>query len=316
MLNKKIGLIALFAGFATSEMMAGTLTNYASGDVLLCFHKGTKDMVVDIGPVTTLTSASPNQRITISHYTTTQLNQLGDYNGLNWSAFTWLSDDTLFVTNPRNTVELQTSPWLANSAGNQQLIDGRMAKVPVGSASFTSHSPNVNNSATVVIESSTTSGNANYTSGTSYTTALLGSYGGFFNGLFQGNPEIATAGDFTDFGPVVRSDFYSLTPTSGYAEGTWLGYFEFATNGVMNYVAYPIATPVIQSITRSNITSTIQYTTGQYGTYTLRGINTLTSGVAMSNWPAITTLVSGDNSVHTTTDTTAGSVKFYGITAQ
>jgi hypothetical protein len=316
MLNKKTRLIALFAGFAASEIMAGTLTNYTSGDVLLCFHKGTKDMVVDIGSVTALTSLSPNQRITISQYTTTQLNQLGDYNGLNWSAFTWLSDHTLFVTSPRSSLDVQTSPWLANSVGNQQLVDGRMANVPVGSASFRSHSPNGNNSSMAVIESSTTSGNANYTSGTSYTTALLGAYGGFFNGLFQGNPEIATAGDFTDVGPVVRSDFYSMAPTDGYAEGTWLGYFEFATNGVMTYVAYPSTPPVIQSISRTNIASTLKYTTGLYGTYTLRGTNTLTSGAAMINWPAISTLTSGDNSVHTVTDTTGDAIKFYTITAQ
>ena len=81
---------------------------------------------------------------------------------------------------------------------------------------------------------------------------------------------------------MVRSDFYQLTPTSGYALGTWLGYFELSTNGAMTYVAYPSTTPVITSITRSGTTTTINYTTGLYGTYTLRGTNSLTSGTAMS----------------------------------
>jgi len=40
MLNKKTGLIALLAGFAAGEILAGTLTNYATGDVLLCFRNG------------------------------------------------------------------------------------------------------------------------------------------------------------------------------------------------------------------------------------------------------------------------------------
>jgi hypothetical protein len=42
-----------------------------------------------------------------------------------------------------------------------------------------------------------------------------------------------------------------------------------------------------------------QYTTGLYGTYTLRATNSLTSGTAMANWPAIATLSSGDTATHT-----------------
>jgi hypothetical protein len=107
-----------------------------------------------------------------------------------------------------------------------------------------------------------------------------------------------------------------MTPTSGYALGTWLGYFEFNTNGVMTYVAYPSTTPVISSISRSGNTSTINYKTGLYGTYILRGTNSLTSGTAMASWPAIVTLSSGDNATHTITDTTTDDIRFYTITAQ
>ena len=35
-----------------------------------------------------------------------------------------------------------------------------------------------------------------------------------------------------------------------------------------------------------------------------------------TNWPAITTVTSGDNNLHTVTDTDAADVKFYSITAQ
>jgi len=37
---------------------------------------------------------------------------------------------------------------------------------------------------------------------------------------------------------------------------------------------------------------------------------------AQTNWPAITTLVTGDTSVHTVTDTTSDPIKFYTITAE
>ena len=74
--------------------------------------------------------------------------------------------------------------------------------------------------------------------------------------------------------------------------------------------------PVLASITRSGSLNTIKYTTGLYGTYTLRGTNSLTSGTAMANWPAIATLTSGDTATHTITDTTTDNVRFYTITAQ
>ena len=118
----------------------------------------------------------------------------------------------------------------------------------------------------------------------------------FNNGTFSGNPENSTPGDFSTSGTVVRSDFYQMTPTASLGKfGTFLGYFEFAPDGTMTYVAYPSTVPVISSISRSGAVSTINYTTGLYGTYTLRGTNTLSSGVSATNWPAITTLTSGDH---------------------
>jgi hypothetical protein len=316
MLNKKIGLIALLAGFAAGEIMAGTLTSYATGDVLLCFRKGGLDMVVDIGPVSTLTSASPNQRITISQYNSTQLAELGTRNSLGWSAFTWLGNDTLYVTSPRSSLNQQTAPWLSKTAGSQDNVVQRMATIPVGSVAYNTANPNPNNTANVVIEESASAGNLNYPSGNSYSTALLGSYNGNFDGNFQGNPEKTTANNFQTAGKVVRSDFYSMVPNDGYAQGTWLGYFELNTNGVMTYVAYPSSVPVIQSVARTNTTSTITYTAGLYGTYTLRGTSNLASAGNPTNWPAITTVTSGDNNSHTVTDTDAAAVKFYSITAQ
>jgi hypothetical protein len=107
-----------------------------------------------------------------------------------------------------------------------------------------------------------------------------------------------------------------MTPASGYSLGTFLGYFEFAPDGTLTYVAYPSAVPVINSISRSNNVSTINYTTGLYGTYTLRGTNTLNSGVAATNWPAISTLTSGATTSGAYMDTDASPNKFYIITAQ
>jgi hypothetical protein len=316
MLNKKVGLIALLTSVAASGVWAGTLTNYAVGDVLVCFRKGGNDMVVDAGPFSALTNAAANQRIPITQYTGTQLAAVGT-NGVSWSAFTWLSDNTLFVTRARTSLNVQTTPWTAQRSSVQAGTVARMVTIPPGALDqLTLHIYPVS-TPTAVVEQDNSADNANYPDGTSYGDALNGAFGGNFDGAFAGNPENTTLNNFTTSGQVIRSDFYQLTPTTAYGQqGKWLGYFELSTNGTTTYVAYPSTTPVIASMTRSGNLTTITYTTGLYGTYTLRGINNLTSGTAMASWPAIATLTSGDTATHTITDTTTDNVRFYTITAQ
>jgi len=317
MLNKKTGLIALLAGFAASEIMAGTITNYAVGDVLVCFRQGGNDMVVDAGPITALIGATPNQRISITQYAGTQLAAVGT-NSVSWSAFTWLSDNTLFVTRPRLSTapNIQTAPWPDETSPAQSAIAARMATIPPGARDELTLLVYPVSTPTAVVEEDNSDGNPNYTDGVSYHVALAGSYGSDFNGYFEGNPENTTLGNFTTSGSAVRSDFYQLTPTSGHASGTYLGYFELSTNGGLTYVAYPSTTPVITSISRSGTSTTITYTAGRYGTYTLRGSNTLNPGTTLTSWPAISTLTSGDTATHNTTFTDTDDIKFYTITAQ
>ena len=305
--------MALLAGFAASEIMAGTLASYSVGDVLVCFRNGgANDLVVDAGPITTFTGASPNQRIPITQYSSGQLNAaFGEADGLDWSAFTWLSDNTLFVTEARASLDTQTDPFQSFNSAVQHNTALRMATIPTGALSKTAF--NGLNNSTAVIEPDSIS---TYQTGSSYANSLLGAAGGQFNNTFTGDPENATAGDFTTSGVVVRSDLYQMTPTSGFAHGTFLGYFEFAPDGTMTYVAYPTVVPVINSITRSGNLTTIDYNTGTYGTYTLRGINTLNSSASPTNWPVVSVLSSGDTSDHIVIDTDSSPNKFYIITAQ
>ena len=314
MINKKIGLIALLASVAAGDIMANDLTSYAVGDVLICFRKGGNDMVVDAGPISTFTSLSANQRYTISSYTGTQLADVGT-NGMSWSAFTWTANDTLYVTRPRSSLNLQSRPWLASTASSQSGVVARMNSIPLGALDELNLMVYPESTATAVIEEDSSAGNPNYTTGVSYHDALNGSYGGNFAGNFAGNPENTTLSTFTKGGTSVRSDFYQITPSFSYSVGTLLGYFELATNGVMTYVAYPSTVPAITSFTRTGTTSTIPYTTGVYGTYTLRGTNSLTSGTPQTSWPIIATLSSGTGN-YTVTDTNTNAVQFYTITAQ
>jgi hypothetical protein len=316
MINKQLGLMALLAGCAVGNIVAGDFNDYAVGDVLVCFRNGgANDLLVDAGPVSTLVNASPNQVISIGQYTTAQIDAaFGSANGVDWSAFTWLGDNTLFATQARASLNIQSTPFQRKSATSQAIVVGRMNAAQSGATNHIAYSGL--NTATAVIEPDSSSG---YSLGAlSYKDSLLGAYGGRFNGTFSGNPENVTPGDFTTSGTALRSDFYQMTPVSGFGLGTYLGYFEMATDGTLTYVAYPSTiptVPAIQSISRSGAVSTITYTTGLSGTYTLRGNTALNSGVAMTNWPAIATLPNAAT-VQTYQDTDSSDIKFYIITAQ
>jgi hypothetical protein len=318
MINKKLGLMALLAGCAVGKIMAGDFNSYANEDVLLCFRNGgTYNLVVDAGPISTFTNASPNTRIPITQFSAAQLaTAFGGVDGLDWSAFTWDNNSsTLFVTRARTSVNLQSTPWPANNTGLQSGVAQNMSTIP-GGANYIYNNVSINPStAASVIEPQPSSG---YIAGIgqSYFDALFGGLSlPDFGGTFPGDPEISTPSDFDSSGTVVRSDLYRIPPGSGTHNVTYLGYLEFAPDGSMTFVL-PIAVPVIKSISRSGNISTLDYTAGLYGTYTLRGTNTLDSGTAPTNWPAITTLTSGDTSVRTYLDTDSGNNKFYIITAQ
>jgi len=323
MFNKKAGLITLLASFAAGELFAGTLTSYAVGDVLICFRKSgaANDLVVDAGPISTFTNAAPNQRIAITQYTGNQLALVGT-NSVVWSAFTWLDDSvspvsaqwTLFASKGRSSLNTQTTSWAQRPQASQALVGGDMGSVVSGAVVCISY--NSLNTASAVIEPDDASNsNPNYTSGQSYVGTMGANYD--FNGDFVGNPEKTAPANFTTAGAVIRSDFYQIPPTGG-GSVKFLGYFELNTNGAMTYVAYPSGTPavpVIKSFTRTNNASYVSFTTGTFGTYTLRGTNSTGFMTARTNWPAIAS-ITGNGLTNTLQDTTSVSNKFYVITAQ
>ncbi len=279
-------------------------------------------MVVDAGPVTQFTGASVNQVIPISQFNGNQLAVIGT-NGTSWSAFTWLPDNTLFVTRPRVSPNAPTSPWQAKGSSSQHSTALRMGTIPPGAVDSFNRSVYPATTSTAVLEEDVSDGNANYVTGVSYHQALAGASGGQFNGTFVGNPENTTTNDisdptqaFTGAGQVQRSDFYKVTPSNGFAFGTLLGYFELNTNGAMNYVAFPLTIPTIISIGRTNTTTTITYTTGPTGTYTLRGNTSANSGTPLISWTSMAPLTSGDVASHTVSFTDTNNFEIYTITGQ
>lgn len=313
MLNKKIGLIALLTSVAASGVMAqGSITSYAVGDVLVCFRGGAgSDMVVDAGSISTFTNATHNQRITITQYTGTQLAQVGT-NSVSWSAFTWLGDNTLFMTRARTSLNLQSTPWV-DSGSSQAGVVNQMVTIPPGALEEYNEGVYPVSSSTAVVEENDSNDNPNYPDGQSYFRALTGAYGSDWDGKFQGNPEGTTSSTFVRSSTVVRSDFYQLPPSSS-GQGIWLGYFEFNTNGVMTFVAKPTTQPVLNTFSRSGNIATINYKTGLYGSYYLLGTNNMSA--PLSTWPVLQTLNTGDTLGHSIQDTETTNNLFYIIQGQ
>jgi hypothetical protein len=319
--NKKtvVGVVASI-NCVVACLAADFNTTSTPGEVLIGFRKsgGANNLVVDAGSLASFTNLAPNTRITISTYTGTQLAQVGT-NSVSWSAFAYYNSGIFCSTVARSVIGTQASPYGAQSAAAQKNVTSQMDNVQQGANyNYTLNGPPANSTATAVVESSSS---ASYLYGYSYTDGILGVIPDTANwgGTSLWYPENTTAANFTTAGSVARSDFYLVPPTGGGAV-TYLGYFEFNTNGVMSYVAYPItytapSVPVIKGITRTNNVTTVSFTTGASGTYTLRGTNTLASGVNRTNWPAIASLT-GNGLTNSLSHTTTNAAYVYVITAQ
>ena len=306
--KNKLGLVAMLAGCIAGNLMASDFTTYATGDVLIAFRNtgAEVDLVVDAGPISTFLGNANNSTNPITAYSTSQLvTDVGTASTL-WSAFTWTSDETLYLTKPRgtNSLNAQTTAFPEAAYGQQQVTAGSMNSIVKGAQGNIGY---LNSTPTAVEEDDDSNGDPNYAGGgVSYFRGVTGAYGNSFNGTVGNNPEQKIPSHFTT---AQRADFYQVSPSSSFGSGTYLGYFELKTNGAMVYVAYPTQIPVVSSITSTGGTNTISYTTGTYGTYTLYGTNNLTA--PRSTWPAISTLSTGDTAPHTVTDSPGTASRFY-----
>jgi hypothetical protein len=305
---------------ASTQIHANTF-GYANGDVLICFRSapfGSTDLIVDAGPISYFTNLAANTTVNITAYTGTQLAQVGT-NDLAWSAWAYFDNtaspaelqNTIYLTNPRSDLNTQTTPYTCRTSSSQNLTISKLGAISAGAVNNANYSGL--NTSTAVLESE--SYNLN-NSAVSYYIGLGSTLD--FGKTFQAQPDQYTPSDFTTGGVPVRADLYWLEPATGKPDAKFLGYFQLSTNGLMTYTAYPsatVATPVILSFTRIGSTSTVTFTTGSIGTYTLRGTNSTGLLTSRTNWPAISS-VSGNGSSRSLMDITTGSRKFYSITAQ
>jgi hypothetical protein len=313
-------LPVFFIASESTQLYANSF-NYTNGNVLVCFRRaatGGSDLVVNAGPISYFTNLAPNTKVTLSSYTGQQLGAVGT-NNIAWSAWAYFDStatpasvqETIFMSEPRSDLNTQSTPYYSDRASAQTQVISKLSSIVAGAINNANFS--TTNSSTAVLESD--SYNLN-NSALSYYVGLGSTLD--FNQTFQAQPDQYTPANFVTSGTPVRADFYWLPPATGGPDGIFLGYFELNTNGVMTYTAYPSAVVTAPSITgyvHSGTTNTITFTTGNGGTYTLRGTDNTGLTTARLSWPAIGSL-SGDGASHSLQDVTAAVNKFYVITAQ
>ncbi len=299
--------------------------SYNNGDLLVGFRLtagGNNDLVVRAGSAASFTNQTPGTTITIANLSGTLLKHaFGTTNDLAWSAFGCFDvtypdaaqQNTLFMTRARTDNNIQSSPWLRYIASAQGTTRAKVDGAGYGGnyigaslpAAVNTNQPNYLIEAEALNVSPTFSYNS--------LLGVSGNWGGF------GITEQTTSSTFTTDGSPVRADLYWIVPGGtvvSHPPSTYLGYFQLSTSGALTFTAASIGsvtTPVITGITRVGTLSTVNFTTGSSGTYTLRATSTLTTPKA--SWTVLGS-VSGNNSVQSLTETTTTTPRFYMISAQ
>ena len=319
---KKLWLGALLA-CAISTTHAQTFS-YNVGDLVVALRQtagGTYDLVVNAGPVSNFTNLPAGTKVTITSLTGTLLNSaFTTTNGLSWSAFACFDatypvaaeQQTLFMTRPRSDLNTQTTPWTRKSKTSQGTVRSYANGVGSGAVSIGSGLPSgANNGPTFLVEQESASALGSSSYYVNLGTALN------WHGSF-GVPEQNTSATFTAGGSPVRSDFYWLVPSNTSLPGTYLGYFEFNTNGVLTYTAGPspsvVVEPQIVSIVRTGTTTTVYFTTGSGGTYSLLASGDLNASKA--TWPTVGSSVTGNGQTNSISEASTSGVRYYSVKAQ
>lgn len=235
----------LAAGFALSTVATHAFT-YNPGDLMLNFRQtGSRDLEVNIGSVVTYRNLGPGQQIVVSQYTGAQLTAaFSSLDGLSFGVMSAVPigqtvdgqiGRTLWVTNPRIDVNVQSTPFLRKTGSSQ----GNTTSIILGVAGLGSASGAVPWSAGTSFDSVTNSSTAIIISATdsSAYSVIAGTSGDL--GLSYGNIENITPSGFTS-GQYLRSDLYEAAPrTALNQDATYLGYFEFGADGVTTFNSVP-----------------------------------------------------------------------------
>ena len=320
------GLATLVGGFALfAEAVHAAPFLYSPGDLVLTFRQtgNASDYVVNIGKAATFSVLPAGSSVVIANLSPEQLNSaFPSVNGLRWSVaganrppvVPDFPIQTLWVTAPRLSVDIQSNPYLRKSQAVQGNGGSQIDGVGVNAALSSSLLPGgSDNTATGVIIPV----NAPFAIG-----PVLGIDGDYV-GSFQRIVENVTPDDFDgDSSNVSRSDLYELLPGTRSAgtldaPGRYLGYFELKPNGTLTFQNTPPLPPrpAITGITRNGNVTSVSFNTVAGVTYLLRYTDVAGLSSAASGWTAGAS-IAGSGSVVSIEDTHADAIRFYIVEAQ
>ena len=285
---------------------------------------GTPEITINAGPAATYYNLAVGQTITVTNVNATVLDYaFADLNNLLWSCAAAVRTNgdasypiqTLWVTAPRADLNTQTAPWQrksqftqANAGAKIDAIGGSSDKGALAYGNQVPAGP-TNSPAAIVIPEGLSP----------YAYSVYAGSGGNYAGTFQGVVECATGPNFTTDGTPARADLYQLLPGTG--DGTYLGYFEFSSAGVMTYRSGPsqgttVPRPTVTGVTRVGTTATVSFTTVSGAQYSLRYTNSAGLTSPVSTWPTTGSPVAGDGSTKSIADVTSDAQRFYCVSAQ
>lgn len=214
---------------------------YTPRDLLLGMRlpDGVAELVVNLGPVSRFSTATPGSIINISGFTPAQVEEaFGTTSGILWSAAAAVKvadggdasfpEVTLWATRPRSNPANKSTSWTSRSETSQGLAANKISEWGSNTAALSDETlaHPLRNTATAIIEPA----------GEPRSYGRIVGASGNLSSTFQGKIENTTPTPFT-MSAVSRSDLYELPPQTGNPPGRHLGFFELRADGTMIFQA-------------------------------------------------------------------------------
>lgn len=329
----RLSLVLLCAAF--SSLAPAQVFTFKNNDLILGFRKNAPytenyEVVVNIGQASNYFSKALGTTTTVAGFSPAQLTpgSFTTLNNLSWSvfgggAYSGQPIYTLWLTVPRTNNAIQTPVPLRQAAALQQGVYAKMTSIPgPGGAGYVSQyggASNQFNTATFVREPIATFSShilSVWMQGTVDPSV------GTFNDRWppeepnNGNVENTTPDLFSGS---VRSDFYEVRPSSTGGNATYLGYFEFKSDGTLTFTRQAAGTtqppppPPALGLSRSGSLNTISFVSSNSATYKLFFTNSAGLSTPVTNWPSLPVSITGDGTTKSFQDTTADLDRFYRV---
>jgi hypothetical protein len=323
-LHVMAAVLLSLAAFSALVQSAHAQFADTSRDLILTFREpsGLYVFEVDVGQASLYYGATPGSSIPITAYTSTSqlMTLFSTVDGLSWSVGGCVPNagdsgdpskprTTLWVTDPRSNPNAPATPWIRQSSYTQAGADSHIVAILINAQTWASSAvaDSVTNTPTAV---AIPSGDGDNASGS------LGALGNYL-GTFQGDLENTTPTNFDSAGSPSRSDLYELQPGSG--SGTYLGYFELATDGSMTFygpaLTSTLPAPSLSASTDGAGNIFISFLTTTNSTYSLSYTNAAGLTAPVATWPTVSTNLTGDGTVKAFQQTISGAGAFYSVTA-